>query len=447
MINKNLNRVVKDSNNKEVFSKSIVFFVFKTGGFFLGYLFTVLITRNFGELTYGLITLAFTIFMVFSVISKLGFDINLTRLTSSGNYSSRQIKELYLKASSIAFLAASTISALFVFNQEYISKTFFNKPQFSDYLFWAALALPFWTIVFINAGLFRGLKKNTLFSFFNSFGRFGIASLLLLLYTLIVKKQNSIDIVIIHFIAVTTLAIISTALVFLLLSKESENDEPANFKLFFLDSLPIFISSAVFILLGWLDRIFLGIFESENSLALFDVSAKIALIIGFSLEALNSILAPKVSELYYRQKTIELKRTIQFTAKINSIISLLVFILILLFAETILSIFGDAFKEGKTILIILSIGQLFNCLSGSVGVILQMTGNQKTYRLIMLYALLLNLILNLILIKPYGVIGVAIATASSMIIWNLIGVYLIFKKLSIYPFYIPIKMLNNEYKT
>jgi len=227
-----------------------------------------------------------------------------------------------------------------------------------------------------------------------------------------------------------------------LMSQETDDKEPIKFKLFFLDSIPIFMSSAVFILLGWMDRIFLGVFESEDSLALFDVSAKVALIIGFSLEALNSILAPKVSELYYGKQTKELQRTIQFTAKTNSLISLLVFLILLLFSETILSVFGEAFKEGKTILIILAIGQLFNCLSGSVGVILQMTGNQKTYRLIMLYALILNLVLNLILIKPFGVIGVAIATSSSMIIWNLIGVILIRRKLSIYPFYLPIKKFN-----
>lgn len=442
MINKIINRIVKDKNNKEVFLKSIVFFVFKVGGFFLGYLFIVLITRYFGKITYGLITLAFTVFMIFSVISKLGFDINLTRLTSSGTYSKSQIKNLYFKATAIAFLSASIIASIFILNQEFISLSVFKKPNFSNYLFWAALALPFWTVVFINAGLFRGLKKNTLFSFFNSFGRFGLASLILLGYILLTEIQNPIAPMVIHLIAVGILAIGSTGIVLKLMSQETDDKEPIKFKLFFLDSIPIFMSSAVFILLGWMDRIFLGVFESEDSLALFDVSAKVALIIGFSLEALNSILAPKVSELYYGKQTKELQRTIQFTAKTNSLISLLVFLILLLFSETILSVFGEAFKEGKTILIILAIGQLFNCLSGSVGVILQMTGNQKTYRLIMLYALILNLVLNLILIKPFGVIGVAIATSSSMIIWNLIGVILIRRKLSIYPFYLPIKKFN-----
>lgn len=442
MINKIFNTFVKDTNNKEVFSKSLVFFVFKIGGFFLGYLFTILITRNFGKSTYGLITLAFTVFMIFSVISKFGFDINLTRLASSGKYSKSQIKNLYFKSTAIAFLIASTIAALIVLNLEFISLQIFKKIQFSNYLFWAALAMPFWTVVFINAGIFRGFKKNTLFSIFNSFGRFGVASLLLLIYILFTKIQNPIAPMIIHLISVCILAIGSTGIVLYLIPQESDVKEPINFKFFFTDSFPIFISSAVFILLGWMDRLFLGVFEPEDSIALFDVSAKIALIIGFSLEALNSILAPKVSELYYGIKTKELQKTILFTAKMNSIISLLVFFIILLFSETILSIFGEAFKEGKVILIILSIGQLFNCLSGSVGVILQMTGNQKTYRLIMFYALILNLILNLILIKPYGVIGVAIATSSSMIIWNLIGVFLIHKKLSVYSFYLPIKKLK-----
>ena len=67
------------------------------------------------------------------------------------------------------------------------------------------------------------------------------------------------------------------------------------------------------------------------------------------------------------------------------------FLLILSFPTQILSIFGESFKEGKTILLILATGKLISSLSGSVGIILQMTGNQQIYKRIMIMALFINL--------------------------------------------------------
>jgi O-antigen/teichoic acid export membrane protein len=60
----------------------------------------------------------------------------------------------------------------------------------------------------------------------------------------------------------------------------------------------------------------------------------------------------------------------------------------------------------------------------------------------MIMALFINLTLNFILIKPYGVIGVAIATSLTMIIWNLTAVIIIKKNLKINSFYYPLNIKN-----
>jgi O-antigen/teichoic acid export membrane protein len=70
-------------------------------------------------------------------------------------------------------------------------------------------------------------------------------------------------------------------------------------------------------------------------------------------------------------------------------------------------------------LIILCVGQLFNAFSGPVGIILQMTGNQKIYQNILFVAAVINITLNISLIKDYGINGVAFATAISLSFWNI----------------------------
>ena len=84
--------------------------------------------------------------------------------------------------------------------------------------------------------------------------------------------------------------------------------------------------------------------------------------------------------------------------------------------------------------------------SGSVGNILQMTGNQNVYARILLFGAVLNIGLNLLLIPETsplseftikGINGAAVASMSSLIIWNLSMVFVVKKKFGFYTFYNP----------
>ena len=49
-----------------------------------------------------------------------------------------------------------------------------------------------------------------------------------------------------------------------------------------------------------------------------------------------------------------------------------------------------------------------------------MTGNQNIYASILLIGAILNIVLNLILIPLYGINGAALASMSSLIVWNFV---------------------------
>jgi O-antigen/teichoic acid export membrane protein len=108
---------------------------------------------------------------------------------------------------------------------------------------------------------------------------------------------------------------------------------------------------------------------------------------------------------------------------------------IIIFHKWILGIFGNEFIVGSLFLIVLCIGQLINSMSGSVGVILQMTGYQKVFQNIVLMALVLNVILNVILIPLYGGLGAAIATVVSISSWNITGAFYLKLKMNIKSYF------------
>ena len=60
-----------------------------------------------------------------------------------------------------------------------------------------------------------------------------------------------------------------------------------------------------------------------------------------------------------------------------------------LFPNFFLGLFGDEFKTGVTAFIFLSCGRLISSFSGSVGNLLQMTGNQNVYGTILFLAAIL----------------------------------------------------------
>ena len=117
-----------------------------------------------------------------------------------------------------------------------------------------------------------------------------------------------------------------------------------------------------------------------------------------------------------------------------------------MFPEFLLGLFGQEFKIGVTAFIFLSCGRLISSFSGSVGNILQMTGNQDIYAKILFVGAILNITLNLILIPDtsplaifniVGINGAAFASMSSLIIWNISMVFVVKKKFGFYTFYMP----------
>lgn len=424
--------ILLDSNLNELLSKAGVYLGFRVLGFLLAYLFAFLVIKEFGSEAYGFITLGFTFIVIGSVITRIGYDVNLTRLFSS-NALEKDKKGIYFKSISISILVSLVLAGILYALANQISTYVFINPNLTPYLEWAALTIPFWSITMINTGVFRGLKRNGLYSFFNTFGRFLFATSLLAII-LFLNNKDAEWAIIAHFFGVVLLAVISLVFIIKIIGKTSYKST-ITLKTFTRDSTPILMAALVIMLLDWSDKIFIGIYEDESKVGVYDIVFRIAILIKFTLEAINSILAPKISELYYKNEPYELQKIISFSTQINTYISVTLFIGLVLFSTPILLFLGEEFLEGKIALLILAFGQLIGSLSGSVGIILQMTGNQKTFRSIALVALIFNLILNLILVKYYSIIGAAIATTISLMILNVTSAIYIKRKLKIKSYY------------
>ena len=64
-----------------------------------------------------------------------------------------------------------------------------------------------------------------------------------------------------------------------------------------------------------------------------------------------------------------------------------------------------------------------------------MTGKEKVYQNILLLVLVINIALNIILIPKFGIEGAAMASASSLLLWNLSSVFYIYKQYHVLTFF------------
>jgi O-antigen/teichoic acid export membrane protein len=194
-------------------------------------------------------------------------------------------------------------------------------------------------------------------------------------------------------------------------------------------SLPMLVITVASFILGNIGLFFLEMFTTTEQVGVFSIAFKISLVAGMILMVINTIAAPKFSEMYWSNELDNLQKILFFTSKLNFIFSFIPAAIIIIFSKQILSIFGAEFVQGQIILIILTIEQFINASTGSAGLLLNMAGQQSIAQKIIVFTLIISVTLNIILIPLYGMYGASLCILASSVFMRLSNVYYVKKKL------------------
>lgn len=135
--------------------------------------------------------------------------------------------------------------------------------------------------------------------------------------------------------------------------------------------------------------------------------------------------------MYLKNNRKELQDYVSHAARITTLITIPLALLLIFFGKYLLMIFGKEFQVSYVPLIILIAGQLINSLTGMVGALMTMTGNQNVFLRVYLFASFTDIFLNILLVPKFGLVGAATASAVSTIILNAFLYVLVRKKLGI----------------
>ena len=419
-------------SKSELFTKGSTALVFKIGGMFSIYFFHFLLAKFAGAEANGIFSTFLTLLSIVAVVSILGLDTFL--LKKLADFNSKQqwgsLKNTYKKAISIVLTISIFLSLLLyiLFTNGFL---YFYKQ--SDIVYYLIFAIIPFSVLHINAEAFRAIKNIKLFSFFKNFSIFGLAAIVL-----IITNKSELNIGVSAF----TISVISLSVLSVFLWLRTTNKLHASIRenipilTMIKESFPMFLSGSLFLLMSWVDILMLGHFNSQTDVGVYTIALKLAALCTLILFAANTILGPKISELYHNNQMQKLAKTVQNTAKYTFLLSLPIFGVILLFPDFLLALFGSEFnnKLATETLIILSVGQMTNVFFGTVIYILDMSGKQITSRNILFFTAIINIALNWYLIPIYGIKGAAIATTISIFFWTLSGAICVKKYFNFYAF-------------
>ncbi|QNH04852.1 polysaccharide biosynthesis C-terminal domain-containing protein [Pseudomonas sp. B11D7D] len=202
--------------------------------------------------------------------------------------------------------------------------------------------------------------------------------------------------------------------------KGARSDEPASVG-WRLSLFPLTCVAGLQIINQQVDILLLGGWHEDAEVGIYRVAVQLASLVGFGLVAINQMLHPQFSRLYAEGKLKELQALVTLSSRVITIIGVLSACFFWLAGGALLeTVFGEQYQSAYLPLIILVAGQVANALFGSVGALLNMTGHEKDTLFGMLLACIVNLSLGLFLVPEHGMLGAAIATAISFLVWNLV---------------------------
>ncbi|MFP9097551.1 polysaccharide biosynthesis C-terminal domain-containing protein [Flavobacterium sp. RHBU_24] len=387
------------------------------------------ITNYFGDSVFGLYSLGLTILQFAVLVFAMGVPNAFISFTGGFSGTHEHVGFL-LKAVKTVLVAAALPLLVLTLSSGFISEYIFNKPNLWPFLVVAGLGTPVLILHELLCFYFISVKRFTLYGLFI----FIIPNVLFAAFLLMAYYSAASPYIIFgSYVAayVINITIGFTAAFY----KVGAVAYPAITTRHLLrKALPMMMGGVFLMLLNWTDILILGRYETEANIGIYNAAFRIGYLVLFFVSTMNVIILPKISELYYQKDFAGMKKAVNSFTQMVGLATIPLAAAIIFFSSYILSFLGKDFNTGSTALTLITLGGLYNAMTGNVDQILNMTDNQTMVSKILFAGFFLNVLLNLYLVPQYGINGAAWASLLSNIFVNTVFVIVIKKKLGFWTF-------------
>tara|TARA_B100001146_G_scaffold225246_1_gene248664 strand:- start:19211 stop:20515 length:1305 start_codon:yes stop_codon:yes gene_type:complete len=427
------------SKLRDIFSRqdlklaSIASVSIKFGGAFFAFVNGVLLARLLSVEGFGYYVLVVSTMMLLSVPVMAGIPNLITRYVAKYRVSKDEgaIKGLLIKTNQYALLATGGIYVIalllyFLWWNQYDS-------ALVEAMTIGFLMIPFLGLNALRSGALRGLKllvmselPDTLFRNFVIF--------LSILFCVLFNIELTPLLAVWFQVGVAFLSFLLGA--YFLHKKLWNSLRPVSpvfrNKEWIQQTIPFSINSGIQVIKSRVLTYVILIFGTVEGVALFEVALRGANLVAFTLDALNRAISPFIATAFEEKNMQRLQKIITKATRLIFATSLPVALVFILGGESLITfIFGEAYVDSYIPLVIICIGQLVNAMTGSVGLLLNMTGNQHVFSKSNMLFLAINIALSIPAVLYFQVTGAAMAYTVILALQNITLVWYVKKHLNI----------------
>ncbi|HBZ37436.1 MAG TPA: hypothetical protein DEO59_02805, partial [Balneola sp.] len=195
-----------------------------------------------------------------------------------------------------------------------------------------------------------------------------------------------------------------------------------------------FFSGFTTILVGNIDLIMVDIFEGLEKTGVYAVALYVGAVISIPRRSISKISFPVISRSFKENDLNNIDDVYKKSSLNQLLIGLLIYIGVLANIDNLYALLPEVFAEGSIVIMIIGLANLFDVSTGANGQIIISSKYYKFDFISSSILMIVSIILNAILIPLYGLTGAAIATASSIGIYNIIKMIYVWVKFDMQPF-------------
>ncbi|MEP6837335.1 MAG: polysaccharide biosynthesis C-terminal domain-containing protein, partial [Bradyrhizobium sp.] len=197
--------------------------------------------------------------------------------------------------------------------------------------------------------------------------------------------------------------------------------------------LPLVVIAATEAVMNRSGVLVLGWIGSTTDAGIYALAFSISFMVALPRAAVNTLLAPTISDLFIRKQHHTLQILIARTAMWTLCGAAGSAIALAIIADPLLAWFGRGYEAGVPALRILLVGQVLAASCGSQLSIMIMTGCERGAALLLILSAFINILLSAGLVDLIGLTGAAMSTTLTFVIWNIAMAAFIWHRLKLLP--------------
>lgn len=393
-----------------------------------------LITRSLDPTTYGRVALAYTVMLTIGNVLLLGMHQGLPRLVSATE-SDESRKSLIQSAFVISLVVGCAGVMLTVLSTRVVA-TGSNQLELLTYVVFLSPFLVLFPFSRLSVSVLRSLERTLPAVLSRMVVSRGVG---LGIWGFLFYLGYRTEAAIVYWLAVPAL-VTGAAGYFIrqnfplwdLIVRRLDGDAVREVISF---SWPLASSVVMFMLLSRLDILMIAYFLPPTEVGYYRAVQPLRQVAIFVLASFGFLFLP-IATKYYEDGTMDsLERLFKSITKWAVVLTVPLILGLSIYSEAVvLFMFGEPYQPAAVPLSILVAGNFIRSVSGLDGELAKAINRPKIELYSAAVGVASNFILNIVLIRPYGIAGAAVATVLGYAIYNAIEIYAIYVRVGFTPF-------------